>query len=186
MLPAPLFAEFRKITILTLRAPQNLSREKLETALADKLKTRLTIDDSNAKLVWETKTESNKEWRELNLPMLGWGISYSLQNDKLIFSNSVKLLKNVILSENKTAAIQIEAQFDDLTVIRLSEHEKFYDQIMNDLVAENSKDTASDFFAGNIGSLLRVASDVSCVEIKRNSSGNYLHEELNFIFAARE
>ena len=186
MLPAPLFAEFRKASILTIAAPENLNREILENVLAKQLKNQLTIADSVAVLKWETKTSNGRQWRELNLPMLGWGISYSLQNDKLIFSNSVELLKNIIFSENKTAATQVEARFDDLTVIRLSEHEKFYDQIMDDLAAENSKDITSDFFAGNIGSLLGVASDVSRVEIRRNSSGNYLHEELNFIFAAKE
>lgn len=182
ILPAPLFAEFRKIAILTLRAPNNLNRERLENALAAKLRVQLTIADTNVKLDWETKTENNKEWRELNLPMLGWGISYSLQNDKLIFSNSAELLKTIIFSENKSAETQSESRFDDLTVIRLSQHEQSFDQIMNNLAKENAKDISGDFFAGNIGSLLDVGSDVSRIEINRNLSANYLHEEIDFIF----
>ncbi len=184
MLPAPLFAEFRKTVIVTLRAPENLNREKLENVLAAKLRVQLTITDSAAKLDWETKIENNKQWRELNLPMLGWGISYSLKGDKLIFSNSAELLKIIIFSDKKVEEIQSETQFDDLTIIRLGEHEKFFDQIMNTLAKETAEDVSGDFFAGNIGSLLNVASDVSRIEISRNLFGNYLHEEINFIFKA--
>ncbi len=182
MLSAPLFAEFRKVAIVTLRAPDNLNRENLENALAAKLKNQLTIADFTATLNWETKTENNKEWRELNLPMLGWGISYSLQNDKLIFSNSAELLRTVIFNENKTVENQSKSNFDNLTVIRLSQREEGFDRIMKNLAKENAKDISSDFFAGNISSLLDVASDVRRIEIKRNSSANYLHEEIDFIF----
>ena len=182
MLPAPLFAEFRKAAILTLGAPNNLNRENLENVLAEKLRNQLTIADSAAKLDWETKTENNKQWRELNLPMLGWGISYSLKGDKLIFSNSAELLKTIIFSDKKTAEIQSESQFDDLTVIRLGEREQSFDQIMSNLAKETAENVSNDFFAGNIGSLLDVAFEVSRIEISRNLSDNYLHEEINFIF----
>ncbi|MGI8639020.1 MAG: hypothetical protein ACR2MG_03615 [Pyrinomonadaceae bacterium] len=182
MLPAPLFAGFRKVTILTLQRERDLNREKLENALAEKLKSQLTIADSAAKLNWETKTKNNQTWRELNLPMLGWGIFYTLQDNKLIFSNSSELLQNILFSENKPTETPAESSFDDLTVIRLSEREQGFDQIINKLAGENSKDISDDFFAGNIGSLLDVSSDVSRIEITRNSSAGYLHEEINFIF----
>ncbi len=182
LLPAPLFAEFRRAAIVKILAPNNLNRENLENALAAKLKNQLIVADTNAKLNWETKTENNKQWRELNLPMLGWGISYSLQDDKLIFSNSAELLKSIIFNENKIAETQSESRFDDLTVIRLSEREQGFEQIMKNLAAENKNDISSDFFAGNISSLLDVASDVSRIEITRDTSGNYLREEINFIF----
>ncbi len=185
-LPAPLFAEFRNVTISTLRAPNNLNREILETALAAKLKNQLTVADTNTKLNWETKRENNKEWRELNLPMLGWGISYSMQGDKLIFSNSAEMLKDVIFSDKKVTETQLESRFDDLTVIRLDDKEHSFDEVMNGLAAENSKDITNDFFAGNINSLLGVASKVSRIEISRSSSSNYLHEELNFILSTEK
>ena len=182
ILSAPLFAEFRKAAILTLRAPQNVNREKLETALAEKLKNQLTIADSAAVLNWETKTENNQQWRELNLPMLGWGISYAFKNDRLIFSNNAELLKGIISSENKPAETPVESRFDELTLIRPGAHRQFFEQLMGSLAGENNTDPASDFFAGNIGSLLNVGSDVSRIEINRKSSAANLHEEINIIF----
>ena len=182
ILSAPLFAEFRKAAILTLRAPQNVNREKLETALAEKLKNQLTIADSAAVLNWETKTENNQQWRELNLPMLGWGISYAFKNDRLIFSNNAELLKSIIFSEKKPVETPVESRFDELTVIRPGEHRQFFEQLMGSLAGENTADPASDFFAGNIGSLLNIGSDVSRIEINRKTSAANLHEEINIIF----
>jgi hypothetical protein len=179
-LPAPLFADFRKVLIITLDSPQNLNRQALENALAKKLKSQLTIAGDSKNLNWENKENQ----RELNLPMLGWGIVYTLKDDKLILSNSAELLEEIlsIKDTHNEKTIQEKLVFDDLTVIRLSEREQAFDQIMNKLAVGEK----TDFFVGNVGSLLDVGSDVERVEIRRNSSAKYLSERIDLILNDKE
>lgn len=177
LLPAPLFADFRKALIIKLDSPNALNRQNLENALAKKLKSQLTIADDSKNLSWETVDT----WRELNLPMLGWGIAYALKGDNLILSNSSELLKEILSkkSTQDTKTIQDKSSFDDLTVIRLSQREQVFDQIMNKLAVGEK----TDFFVENIGSLLDVGSDVEQIEIRRNSSAKYLSERIDFILS---
>lgn len=189
VLPAPLFMEFRRIAILTLENPNNLSREKLENLLAENLKNEITIADKSTKLSWETKSENGKTWRELNPPTLGWGIAYALDENDLIFANSADLMREILFRQQKTVEDSIEKSgesFAELTVINLTNREQAFDNLMNKLVLEESKiqsvNRKDDFFADNIGSLLNVGKDVEKIEIRRGISADFLREKLDFVF----
>jgi hypothetical protein len=133
--------------------------------------------------------------------MLGWHFCYSVRGRDLIIANSAELLSAILGIRNQptTVAEQSAAALDDLTIIRLDQRKTAFDDIVNRLDAEsikrrqataakNDKDAAAkseelseEFFSGNISSLLDVASNVSRIEIKRSSSANSLHEEIDFI-----
>ena len=179
LLPAPMFAEFRKAVIFQLRSPGNLNRADLENALAGELQKQVTIGDAETKLTWKTVSENGQTRRELNLPMLGRGIFYAAQNDKLILSNSRDLLIEILLNKDKTIEKkESEMPFDDLTVIRLNQRTDAFDNVMERIAAVKS---TGDFFTGNIGSLLDVAAQVSRIEIRRNQTSEFLSEEINFV-----
>jgi hypothetical protein len=184
ILPAPMFAEFRKVLIFQLRSPNNLNRQNLENAFGESLQKQITIGGANTKLDWETKSENGQTRREFSLPMLGRGIFYTLQNDKLIISNSSVLLAEIAANLSKTTEKNTESEtsFDDLTVIRLDKRADAFDGIMQRIIKEKSSDDqAADFFAGNIGSLLDVAAQISQIEIKRNRTTEFLNEEISFV-----
>ncbi len=179
MLENLLFVEFNRATVLKLGTPANLNRSNLENVMAEEMKSRLMISAPNISLNWETKSENGQTWRELNPPSLGWGIAYILRGDELIFSNNATFLQEILTVQTK--GIKAETSFNDLTVIRLDERREAFDGVMMKLAEDSGKDASTDFFAGNISSLLDTVSDVSRVEIKRNYSGNYLHEEVSMI-----
>ena len=189
VLPAPMFMEFRRITILTLENPNNLNREKLENLLAENLKNEITIADESTKLTWETKSENGKTWRKLDPPTLGWGIAYALNNGGLIFANSADLLREILLHKSKipeNSGQKSDESFEELTVINLAQREQAFDNLMKKLVLEESKiqsvNPTDDFFADNIGSLLDAGKDVEKIEIRRGISANILREKLDFVF----
>ena len=141
-----------------------------------------------------TAAENDQSWRELELPMLGWHFCYVLRGRDLIIANSHELLSAVsdIGSRPAMLADQSASSLDDLTIIRLDQRKPAFDDIVNRLDPElkkrqaapdqrSSAGTSEEFFSGNIGSLLDVASNVTRIEIKRSSSSNRLHEEIDFI-----
>lgn len=193
----PLFVEFRKVAILTLQTPTNLNREVLEEAIGKAAQSRLTVAGPSVDLKWVDHTESNKSWRELELPMLGWHFCYVVRDRELIIANSPELLSAILDTRNRplTLAERSVSPLDDLTIIRLDQRKPAFDDIVDRLDAESIKrrqaasgtgekdpaGTSEEFFSGNIGSLLDVASNVTRIEIKRSSSSSSLHEEIDFI-----
>lgn len=180
----PLFVEFRKVAIFNLQAPGNLRRELLEQTVAQGAQGRLTVVNSGSQPRWEARNA----WRSLNLPMLGWEICYTLKDNLLIVSNSNELMKAVLESREKQSSVS--AGVDELTIIRFDRRQESFDDIVNVLDADaikqqqarNAADkTSQEFFSGNISSLLNVAADVSRVEIRRKSTGNNLHEEIELV-----
>jgi hypothetical protein len=189
----PLFAEFRRVAIFSLQSPGNLRRELLEQTVAQGAQSRLTVVNSGSQLKWESHNDAGLNWRSLDLPMLGWEICYAIKDNMLIVSNSNEMIKDVLQSHEK---IQLSAtgEIDELTIIRLDRRKESLDDIVNvldaDAIKQQEGSSADDnssgkgsqeFFSGNISSLLNVASDVSYVEIKRRSSGNNLHEEIELV-----
>ena len=193
----PLFVEFRRVAILPLQTPGNLNRQALEEAISKAAQSRLTVAGPSVDLKWVDRAENYQSWRELELPMLGWHFCYSIRGRDLIIANSPELLSAILGIRNQPATVaeQSPAALDDLTIIRLDQRKTAFDDIVNRLDAESikrrqataakdDKDAAAkseEFFSGNIGSLLDVASNVSRIEIKRSSSANSLHEEIEFI-----
>lgn len=186
MLPEPLFAEFNRVAVVKLGAPENLNKPALENAIAEELKSRLMISAPNIDLKWETKTESGLVRRELNLPSLGWGVGYALRENDLIFSNNSQFLQEILALKNKGR--KTETPFNDLTVIRIERRKEAFDDIMEKIYqkSEGRERVSIDFFRGNISSLLDAISDVRQIEIKRDYSENYLHEEIKFVLSDRQ
>ena len=190
----PLFVEFRRVAIFTLRSPGNLRRELLEQTVAQGAQARLTVVNSGSELKWENRSDAGLSWRSLELPMLGWQICYAFSDNMLIFANSDELMKAVLNPHQKDQLSSVSAAIDELTIIRLDRRKESFDDIVNVLDAEamkhyqqasqtndNSVAGSQEFFSGNISSLLNVAADVKRLEIKRRSLGNNLHEEIEFV-----
>jgi hypothetical protein len=187
---APLFAEFRRVAIFNLQAPGGLRRELLEQTVAQGAQARLTVVNSGSQPKWESRNDAGLAWRLLDLPMLGWEISYALKDNMLIISNSNELMKAVLSSHEKS--FSATAGVDELTIIRFDRRKESFDDIVNVLDADaiqqqqaRSADQtiqgSQEFFSGNISSLLNVAADVNRIEITRKSAGNSLHEEIQLV-----
>ena len=190
----PLFVEFRRVAIFTLRSPGNLRRELLEQTVAQGAQARLTVVNSGSELKWESRSDAGLSWRSLELPMLGWQICYAFSDNVLILANSDELMKAVLNPHQKDQLSSVSAAIDELTIIRLDRRKESFDDVVNVLDAEamkhyqqasqtndNSIAGSQEFFSGNISSLLNVAADVKRIEIKRRSLGNNLHEEIEFV-----
>jgi len=191
----PLFVEFRRVAIFNLRAPGSFRRELLEQTVAQGAVGRLTVVNPGSQPKWESRNEAGLTWRSLDLPMLGWEICYAVKDNLLILSNSNELMKAVLEpQERNQSSASVAADVDELTVIRFERRKEAFDDIVNVLDADaikqqqqgsngdqNSIKESQEFFSGNISSLLNVASDVSRIEIKRKSSGNNLHEQIELV-----
>ena len=174
-----------------------MNREVLEAAIAKAAQSRLTVAGPSVELKWVDHAENDKSWRELDLPMLSWHFCYGVRDRELIVANSPELLNAVLDLHNRpvTLAERSASSLDNLTIIRLDQRRPAFDDIVNRLDAESTKrgqpvsgqsnngsaGTSEEFFSGNIGSLLDVASNVTRIEIKRSSSADRLHEEIDFI-----
>ena len=190
----PLFVEFRKVAIFNLQAPGSLRRELLEHTVAQGAQARLTIVNSGSQPRWESRSDAGLAWHYLDLPMLGWEICYAVKDNMLIVSNSNELMK-AVLEPHETeqqSNVSVTAGVDELTIIRFDRRRESFDDIVNVLDADAIKQQTNsteisgsqEFFSGNISSLLNVASDVSRIEIKRKSSGNNLHEQIELVMTA--
>jgi hypothetical protein len=165
VLESPLFAEFRKVGIISLKNPSGFRADDFEKAIIDGLKNRVTVADTS--FDWTT----DDGLRKLNIPMLGWEIGYLVKDDKMFVSNSFEFLSSVAANQNKTKSHK--DSFDDLTLIRLKNHEQNFEGIMEQLSGEDG-----DFFLGNISSLLDVMKDVKQIEIRRDEDKGFLREEI--------
>jgi hypothetical protein len=193
----PLFVEFRRAAILTLRAPGSLNQEAFENAVKEAVQARLMTAGASGNLKWTSADEQGQRWRQLELPMLGWELCYALKGRELIVSNSLELLRSIVAHENR-GGLQTETAttIDDLTVINLDQRKQAFDEVFDKLDAQAVKDywkrrgesadgepvgASKEFFSGNVSSLLGAASRVGRIEIKRNSLPDRLHEEIDFV-----
>lgn len=175
VLPAPLFVEFQRTAIFYLASPNSFNRNTFESAIAQRLSVQTMIVASGVKLTWETKSENNFAWRELNLPKIGWNVSYALRGNVLISANYTDFLrKNSDVKNPPTIEIQ-NSPFNSLTVINLNERKNAFDNVFTEL---ERKKMADDFFISNIASLLDSLSEIRTVEIKENFSRNILNEKI--------
>jgi hypothetical protein len=168
ILENPLFAEFRKITVISLKSPTGFQANQFENSIVEALKNRVTVADT--KFIWETEGGL----RKLKIPMLGWEIGYLFKDGKLFVANSFEFLESFVSAKTKQSG---KANFNDLTVIRLQNHEANFEQIIQKLAVKND-----DFFVGNIESLLAVIGDVKQVEIRKKNEGLILREEISALF----
>ncbi|MEP6924589.1 MAG: hypothetical protein ABI954_08995 [Pyrinomonadaceae bacterium] len=190
VLENPLFVEFRRATIFNLRSPENFNQTDFEKVILETAQNRLGVEGQNLNFTWETKTENETAWRELNLPALGWRLSYVWQKNNLIVAGNLELLKSVLRGENSSPK-QPSTAFDELLVIKLSQRANAFDGVMEKLAPEKTKDKVNnqdssdtkrnDFFMNNIGSLLDTAKDVDRIEIRKNRGPNSSSEEISFV-----
>lgn len=193
----PLFAEFQRVAIVTLQTPANLKRDLLEVAISKAVKGRLTVSGPSVDLTWRSHQDGGRAWRELDMPLLGWKLCYAQREHELILANSPELLAAVFAAGDKQQVSEEQSvpSLDDLTVIRFDQRKQAFDDILGRLDAEELKrrqqarsqdpnDSAvpePQFFSGEIGSLLDVATNVRRVEIRRSSFSNRRHEEIDYV-----
>jgi hypothetical protein len=201
MMKGPLFVEFRRAAVLTLRSPGGLNQGALESAVGEAVQARLMTAGSSANLKWTSADGQGEYWRQLEVPMLGWELCYAVKGQELIVSNSLELLRSILVGERRKGpladvATDSATQIDDLTVIDLDQRKQAFDDVFDRLDAQDVKDywkrrgesaegvpagTSQEFFSGNVSSLLGAVSRVGQIEIKRNSLPDRLHEEIDFV-----
>jgi hypothetical protein len=196
----PLFVDFRRAAIVTLGAPGSLNQEAFESAVSAAVQARLMTAGAGANLKWTSADRQGQRWRQLELPLLGWELCYSLKGRELVVSNSFELLRSILAGEGQRNlpadfATNFATGLDDLTVINLDQRKQAFDDVFERLDAQAVKDywkrrgesaaggaagASQEFFSGNISSLLGAVSRVGRIEIKRNSLPDHLHEEIDF------
>lgn len=164
LLENPLFTDFQKLAIIKLNNPKSFNANSFENSIVEILKKRVTV--VNSSFFWSNENGL----RKLNIPLIGWEISYKLNKGKLFISNSIELL-NESLSNQFAVETQTE-KLDNLTVIRLINREENFDQILNPLADEDNS------FIENIGSLLDVLENVKQIEVRRKYEGEFMIEEI--------
>lgn len=178
ILPFPLFAEFRRAAVIQLSAPQNFDKEAFESKISNAMAAKILVATSDTKLAWETKNENNFSWRELNLPMLGQTISYTLLHEnELVVTNDAKFLGEILAADatKKDEKFSSAVPFSELTFIDITQKEKSYHRIFAELQEKPDK---KDFFTGNIASFLDSMSEIRAVEIRKSYTSDTFDEEL--------
>jgi len=198
----PLFVEFRRLAVVRLEDPGAIDRQALESAIASLAAGRLTVAGAAAGLTWADGGEGERRRRELELPMLGWGLCYALKGRELYVANDAAFLDAALAggggpAESRGAGARFTP--DDLTVIRLDHKDRAFDPVFEKLDAPrvrdywerrgagaaNGREAASqEFFSGNVASLLGVASATGRVEIRRRTSPGRLQVEVEMSMSA--
>lgn len=166
ILEDPLFVEFRKSAIISLKDPSSFQANKFENSLVEALKNRLTV--AGADFVWTTENDM----RRLKIPLIGWDIVYRLKGNKLFISNSFEFLDSCLSTENKIQTDMNGAT--DFTVIRVANRKEIFDDVMSKLT-----DKESDFWTGNVAGFLDLMEDVKQIEVRRKKRGLLLSEEIS-------
>ncbi|MGH9835798.1 MAG: hypothetical protein ACRD9Y_22495 [Blastocatellia bacterium] len=196
----PLFAEFRRATIISVQNPSLLDRTTLERAIADLAASRLMIAGATARFEWRDRSANGTQWREMQLPMLGRAVGYGLRGQELIISNNPELLASLVSEQplKQRREIQTSSPVHELTVIRLGERQTAFDQIFLKLDEPRIKaywkerrgeevkqlgpnEPSQEFFSGEMASLLDVAAPVEEIRIQRSYSAGRLREEVALI-----
>jgi len=201
----PLFAEFRRATIISLQNPSSLDRASLdraslERAIADLAASRLMIAGATARFEWRDRSTSGAQWREMQLPMLGRAVGYGVRWQELIISNNPELLASLVSEQQskQRREIRTSSPVHELTVIRLGERQTAFDQIFMKLDEPRIKaywkerrgeevkqlgpnEPSREFFSGEVASLLDVAAPVEEIRIQRSYAAGRLREEVALI-----
>lgn len=179
VLPAPKFVEFQQAAIFHLSAPKAFDRTNFEAVIERNISAKILVSLPNAQLNWETKSENDSTWCELNLPMLGWNVSYTLHGNELILTNNSDFLREILSLKDSTRNTKSQTPFNELTVINLTQKEHAYDKVFAELAKRNAADK---FFVNSIAGFLDSINEIKKIEIRRNYSQNFLNEELTASF----
>lgn len=194
----PLFAEFRRATIIALDNPQALERPALERAITGLAANRLMIAGTQAPFEWNSRSANGVEWREMRFSMLGRAVGYGLRGRHLIVSNDTELLASLMTDVQSKRETQSQSPLHELTVIRFGARGEAFDQIFAKLDEPRIKaywkerrgeeikqlgpnEPSMEFFSGEVSSLFDVAAPVEQVRIQRSYANGKLHEEVTMI-----
>jgi hypothetical protein len=183
ILPAPMFIEFKQASIFNLSAPQKFNQNAFESEIEKSLAAQVMILSPEAKLLWETKSEDNLTWRELNLPIIGWNVSYVIRGNNLILTNNSEFLQEILATQNSPKMEKSISGFNEFTVLNLEQRENSFDQVFEEIA---NKNIADDFFTENISSLLDSISEVKRIELTRKISKNLMEERITAILKEAE
>jgi hypothetical protein len=178
-LPAPKFVEFQRAAIFHFSAPKTFNITNFEAAIMRNISARILVSLPNAQLNWETKNENDSIWRELNLPMLGWNVSYAMRGNELILTNNGDFLQEILSLKNSTQNTESQTPFSELTVVNLTQKENAYNKVFAELA---KKSAADKFFVNDVAGLLDSINEIKKIEIRRNYSQSFLDEELTASF----
>lgn len=179
ILPAPRFVEFRRAAVFHLAAPENFNRAAFESAIEKSFTIQILVASPNANLHWESKTENDSAWRELDFPMLGQTVGYAVRGGELILTDDTGFLREILAKKAETKSVEASSQpFSELTIVNLEQRKPAFDEVFAIL---NEKDKSGTYFTGNISSLLDSISEVKRIEIRKNYSQNIFEEELTFV-----
>lgn len=175
VMPAPRFVEFYKASIFRLSAPGAFDQTSFETAIEQSVSNQILISSPGTQLKWETKKGTGSAIRELNLPALGWGFSYTVRGNELILTNNPAFLQKILSSKNPVSTLKSGSQFSELTVVNLAQRANAYDKVFAELA---EKKAVNEFFTNTVGSFLGSIDEIKKIEIRRDYSQNILNEEL--------
>lgn len=190
-LDAPLFMQFQKAAAFYLNSPEKLDKQALENAVSLAFANHLTVTNEKTDLIWSGQDESKTGWRKLEFPALNREICYAVRDNVLIVANSAVFLES-LLNHNAPSPANTSESFNELSVIRLDQRASAFDAPMKILFNEENKRqpppketlTDTDFFTGNIGSLLTAVNQAKQIEIRRNDASKFLSEEIVVVMRA--
>jgi len=172
ILPAPLFAEFKRGAVFHLGSPAGFDRARLETAIRDRLLKRVTVTTDGADITWTAKGK-NGGWRQLDLPMLAWSVCYAIRGNDLFLANDPELLTEALEAKNRPE--KEENGLSERSVLLVPETAATYDPLFGKLAAEKPTE---DLFNRNIKSLFESMPGVKRIEFERSYSGEILREKV--------
>jgi hypothetical protein len=172
---APLFIDIDKAVVMTLSSPAAFDRTGFEKTISEALATRLLISGQKLDAQWVMKSDKGISWRELEAPVLAWGVRYTLQGDQLVVSNEGAFLSAILGTHGSSLNFTSE-QYSDITVLRPPDISGDFQSTFERLAP--AKD---DFFVGNILSLVNSAPTVEKIEKTRSFQGNLMRERLSVI-----
>ncbi|MBX7219971.1 MAG: hypothetical protein K1Y36_08490 [Blastocatellia bacterium] len=177
-LPQPLFANFRKAVVLSLKTPGAVKTERLEQAFNELIQARLALPQSSNHLQWVKQNQDGVSWVELTLPELGRKLGYAVHRNHLIFSNRIDLLKSLLL-EKAPARLNPNpnGQWSEVTVVQFDQGQKILGQFFEPLETDK-------FFSSEVRGLLDVSREVRALTLKRRSLPGRLVEDLEIGFVS--
>ena len=174
MLAKPLFAQFNNAAVFRLGSPAGFDRTLFESSIEKLLAKRVMVSSDARSFAWTTKSDNGLERRELILPMLDIKVCYTVQGTELFLANDDEFLEEIVNAKNSAPKGTDADHYSDLSVLNIKQTGIQYSDLFQRL---NEQNAAADFFTGNIASLVSSVPEASSIEVKREYSTNFLHEE---------
>lgn len=177
ILPAPLFARFRRGAVFSLGAPAGFDRTLFEAAIRERLTNRVTIGAQHAEVEWKSKAGGAAVIRELDLPMLGWTVAYTLRGGQLFVASDADFLAEMVAGHPPKDQTAPPLNLTERVSLDLAGAESTYNGIFERLAG---KDTKGNFFTGNVRSVIDLFSNVKKIEFDQGRSRDLIHEKITF------